>query len=60
MKLSRIFFAGAVLLPGIALASAATADGGRLDLTGHWIGWFGIVVFLVSSWPWDVNQHWRV
>jgi len=48
MKLSRVLFSGAVLLPGIAAASSAATDGARMDLTGHWVGWFGIAVFLVA------------
>ena len=35
-----------IVLPGIALAS--TGDGSRLDLTGHWVGYAAIGVFVVA------------
>ena len=35
-----------LLLPGVSLASAANAE--QLDLTGHWVGIFGLVVFVVA------------
>ena len=35
-----------LLLPGVALASTATAE--RLDLTGHWVGIFGLAVFVIA------------
>ena len=35
-----------LLLPGVSLASTAATE--RLDLTGHWVGIFGLVVFVVA------------
>ncbi len=35
-----------MLLPGVSLAS--TAATGRLDLTGHWAGVFGLAVFVLA------------
>ena len=35
-----------LLLPGVSLASAAAAE--WLDLTGHWVGVFGLAVFVVA------------
>ena len=35
-----------LLLPGISLASTAATE--RLDLTDHWVGIFGLAVFVVA------------
>jgi NhaD family Na+/H+ antiporter len=44
----RRFLAGVLmlLLPGLSLASAAAGE--RLDLTGHWVGVFGLTVFVLA------------
>ncbi len=44
--MQRFLISLLLLLPGMALASTATAE--RLDLTGHWAGVFGLVVFVVA------------
>ena len=35
-----------LLLPGVSLASTAATE--QLDLTGHWVGVFGLAVFVVA------------
>ena len=35
-----------MLLPGVSLASAAPIE--QLDLTGHWVGVFGLAVFVLA------------
>ncbi len=42
------FFVVLLALPATALASAGAAAAERLDLTGHWVGTFSIIVFVLA------------
>ena len=36
------------MLPAYALASTSTESGARIDLTGHWVGVFAIIVLVLA------------
>ncbi len=44
--MQRFLISLLLMLPGVALASMVPPE--RLDLTGHWVGVFGLVVFVVA------------
>ena len=44
--MQRFLLSLLLMLPGVALASMVPPE--RLDLTGHWVGVFGLVVFVVA------------
>ncbi|KPK55943.1 MAG: sodium:proton antiporter [Thiotrichales bacterium SG8_50] len=48
IKLWQIVVGSVVTLVAPGMALAAGADSETLDLTGHWVGYLGIVVFLIA------------